>query len=742
MSKNGEKYQSPYWFINTLAVVVVVAIIIAAIKISIVDAKHWDAKSEELLQLNTERVALPMRGSILAHDGSPIAQTVELYTAYVDFAASRSDDTLYINVRHAAGDNRPDTLCLDTLCQFLATHYPKKTKAEYAMYITKKWKEDARDCILAENITEAQYDELYNLSIFANRRKTQKFKNSGLSRVRSYKRYYPYEGIAPIVIGRASQLTGDMIKRYPNYKDRREWHGSSGLELGLDSFLFGKYGSQQKQQLSNRFALRIVDQPVAGYDVVTTLDMTIQEIAERTLMEKVVEQHAEYGTAVVMEVATGEIRAMANVERNKKGKYTTYTKRNYATTNIEPGSVVKTLSLLVAMENCHIDPYKLFDSENPIPELKTLLEPHKNPLSARDVIVLSDNRGICKIIGSNYRGRYNDFVKDIQKTGLMKTMDCLYLPNMQKPYIKPIKFNLPWKYYAFAQMIFGYQNELSPVTTLSIYNAIANDGRLMQPKLIKSLMRNGEVDTVFAPVCLNEKFCTPQNAAILREMLHGVVYDVYESGGGGTARALRTGRVEIAGKTGTVQAQREIYFKTKDGRDTMTVDYDRAERRLAFAGFFPYDNPQYSCIVVIDKPDLHSAARVSGAVLRNIAEEMYGRNMLEERLQYTSNEKDKNPPQAIGIGDVNERVYAYLRQYPTPDTTHNVAVTSDNLLHIVEPEVPRVPSVIGMSAKDALYLLELQGLAVEMIGNGRVVHQSLSAGLSIQKGTNIKLTLN
>lgn len=729
----NRKINSRYWGIFAFILIIALLIFWFALKVSVIDAKEWNEKADSMLQLDSIRPALPMRGSILACDGTPIAQTIALYTAYIDFAAERLDDTLYINVVHP-DKSLPDTLFLDTICTYLAEHYPVKTKQQYIDYISNKKKKKARDCFLAENITEDQYNELYNLSPFAFRRKSRRLKRSGLTKVRTYRRCYPYGGLASVVLGRASELTAEMIKKNPDaYLNRAEWHGTSGLEAGLDSLLFGMYGRKQKQQMSNGFSIRVVDPPVAGYDVCTTLDMAIQEITERELMKVVSEQHAASGTAIVMDVKTGEIRSMANVERNKAGLYTFKTNRNYAITRVEPGSVIKTLSLLISMEHGHVDLERKFDSHGAIPEIGGYksIEAHLNPLTPRDVIVYSDNRGICKIVSDNYRGKYNDFVRDIYDSGLMQTMN-LPLPGALPPAINPIKFHEPWTYYSFAQMVFGYYNLLSPLTTLSVYNAIANDGRLMQPKLVKSLLRDNKVDTVFPPVCLNERFCSPSHAASLREMLHGVVQE-------GTARGIKFGRVDIAGKTGTVDAQNEYRYKDKDGVEKTRLEYDRSKRRLAFAGFFPYEKPQYSCIVVIDKPDLHSAGRVSGGVFRAIAEEMYSHRLLDEHVVYESTVKEKAPLSMKGRAGQAEQVYAVLKQYPLPDT---VSAEQPDTLPVSHKVVKVVPSVVGMGAKDALFLLEAEGLAVELSGRGRVVSQSLPAGTPLHKGKCIVLTLN
>lgn len=260
----------------------------------------------------------------------------------------------------------------------------------------------------------------------------------------------------------------------------------------------------------------------------------------------------------------------------------------------------------------------------------------------------------------------------------------------------------------------------------------------MQPKILKALMRNGEVDSVFAPVCLNEHFCTPEHAAQLRDMLYSVVNEK-----GGTATSIKDGRVTIAGKTGTANALEEIAHQDADGVIRYSEKYVDGLWRLAFAGFFPYENPQYSCIVVIDKPrmDTASAGKVSGGVFRAIAEEMYNRNMLVCDIDYqsTKEEEDKTPPRNDVPTESDRLIYEYLNQHPLPDTTRVVAdtIVTDT---IACDEV--VPSVVGWSAPEALNYLEREGFEVELQGMGRVEKQSLKPGIPKQKGMKIVLTLN
>lgn len=732
--KKKKRNNSPYWFVHLVALVAAGAILYAAVKTGIVDAPHWNRKAETMLKLDSIRLAAPRRGNILAHDGTPLAQTVALYTAFVDFKDPGIDTLLYVDIKHSHDSGIPDTLNLDALCSYLAQEFPVKNKEEYRQYITKKRLQESNSCVLAEDITDMQFEELKNLPLFQNKRKG---KRTGLTRLRSYKRYYPYDSLTSVILGRASQATAEMLSHHKNYK-RNEWHGTSGLERGLDSLLFGSYGTAQKQQEHWGFGMRVLEPPVAGYDVVTTLDMTIQEIAERNLMHMVRSQRAEYGTAVIMEVATGEIRAIANVEKNKEGKYTFKTRRNYAITAIEPGSVVKTLSMLMAMENGKVNPYREFNSAGAIPEIGGYksISYYKNPLTTQEVIIKSDNRGICKIVGDVYKGRYNDFVHDIRNSGIMHTME-LPLPDAQAPHVEPMAFEKQWQYYAFAQMIFGYHNRFSPITTLSVYNAIANDGKLMQPKLLKSLIRDGKVDSVFEPICLNEYFCTPEHAAQLREMLYGVVNTP-----AGTARGIQQGRVVIAGKTGTANATIETMSYDAGGKKQYGEKYADGLWRLAFAGFFPYENPQYSCIVVVDKPRVNTAwaGGVPGGVFRAIVEEMYNRNLLDCIVEYAPTDTLPQPPRNKVSHNLDKSVYNYLHQYPAADTATVEAARPDTII-TAHHDMPLVPSVIGWSAQEALYELEKIGMEVELQGMGRVKQQSLQAGIPLQKGMKIKLIL-
>lgn len=731
MSKKSKKKKinSPYWFVITISLLLSAAIIVAAVKTSIIDAPHWNKKAEGIWKLGTTSEAVPQRGDILAHDGTPLAQTVALYTAFVDFKDPRIDEKIYSNIVYPKHEGKVDTLNLDALCAYLAKEFPVKSQKEYHDYILKMRSKKSSSCVLAEDVTDMQYKALQKFVISL---RSKKSRTTGLTRLRAYKRFYPYDTLTSVVLGRATLATEEMLAKNPKYKNK-EWHGSSGLELSMDSLLFGEYGKVERRQEYLGSGVYEVQAPVRGYDVVTTLDMTIQDIAERNLMHMVRSQRAQYGTAVVMEVATGEIRAMANVELNSEGKYTYKTRRNYAITAIEPGSVVKTLSMLIAMENSNINPLREFNSEGAIPEIGGYkkIGHYKNPLTVQEVIIKSDNRGICKIVGDVYRGRYNDFVYDIRKSGILQTAS-LPLPEAQAPHVQPMEFKKQWQYFSYAQMIFGYHNRFAPVSTLSVYNAIANNGRLMKPQLVKALMRDGVTDTVFSAECINENFCTPEHAKQLREMLYGVVNTP-----AGTANVIQKGRVVIAGKTGTAKATVEKHYTDSKGRIRYREDYIEGIWRLAFAGFFPYENPQYSCIVVIDKPLVHKASSggVAGGVFRAIVEEMYSRNLLDCEVDYKENSDVKTPPRNYVTSHKDELVYEYLNQHPIPDTI----ARSTSTFSLQDSDV--VPSVIGWSAQEALYELECRGCEVEIEGVGRVAKQSPAAGLPLREGMKITLTL-
>ena len=728
-NKSKKRFNSPYWLVFTIFGLLATAIVYNMVRISIIEAPEWNKKAKEMLHLDTLHNVAPQRGDILAHDGTPLAQTVALYTVSIDFKDPGLDPYLYVNTIHPEGSPLPDTLNLDTLCEYLATHYPVRTKAEYAAYISQR-RDSLHYCELIKDIDVSQLNDLKALSIFKHKTKG---KNTGLVSSRVYKRLYPFDSLTSVVLGRASLVTAEMLEKDSTYQ-RNEWHGTSGLERGLEDVLFGTRGSSENRQRHWGFSQYVVIPPVPGKDVITTLDLTMQEIAERNLMEMVSKQHASYGTAIIMDVATGEIRAMANVDKNRKGKYTFKTSRNYAVTAIEPGSVIKTLSMAVALEKLgNIDVHRKFDSHGAVPEIRGFkaLKAYEDIISPHRVIVRSDNRGICKMITDIYRPNYNNFIEDVRETQIIKTGYLKELPGSMNPIINKLKLHpdTPHHFYSFAQAVFGYHSLISPLSTLSVYNAIANNGRLMQPQIVKGLMVNGEIDTIYAPICLNEQLCTPTHVQQLREMLYGVVYE-----DGGTAIRIRGGRVKIAGKTGTVTAQQEFEWKDSEGNIRHGVRYLEGEYRLAFAGFFPYDNPQYSCIVVVDKPRDHSAGGVAGGVFRAIAEEMYSRNLLSSDVDYRPISANKNIPQTKSTTQYDEAVYRYLNQYPLPDSNRvEVEHPSDN------PN--EIPSVLGYTAKDAMFILEQYGIEVEIIGMGRVENQSLAAGTPILPGMKITLML-
>ncbi len=743
--KRGEKVVgliravfNPYNIVMFIAVAISVSIFSNAFRVSVIEAPYWNARADSMLRLDTIMTSVPQRGDILARDGMPMAQTVALYTAFVDFSAPRVDEKIYTNITYPRGSSERDTLYLDHLCEYLAKNYPVKTKQEYADYITSRRKKKSNSCVLVEGMTNNQFEELKNFWVFDECRDGFR---TGLTRIRSYKRYYPYDSLTSIVLGRAVLATKEMLEKDTSYH-RNEWHGTSGLEYGLDKELFGIPGKTRRRQEAWGFGTEVIEPSIPGKDVVTTIDITIQEIAARNLIKEVAAQRAEYGTAIVMDVATGEIRAMINVDKDKNGKYTFKTRHNYATRIVEPGSVIKTLSMMLALNrNPHIDVHRKFNSQGAVPEVGSYkkIDCYQQVITPHQVIVRSDNRGICKIVSDTYRDNYRQFIYDIINTKIEETCN-LPMPGTMRPSIHDsIALKTQADYYSFAQMIFGYHNRYSPLSTLSIYNAIANDGRLMKPQIVKAYMHNGQIDTVFSPQCLNENLCSPDVARKLRAMM----YDVVNNDTIGTARRISKGRVKLAGKTGTVTAQREImipYMKNDTLKYKFKEKYVENERRIVFAGFFPYEKPQYSCIVLIDKPRDHSAGGVAGGVFKAIAEEMYSRNMLDCDVQYKTGNGDKNPPRNSSVSQCDEMVYDYLQQYPTVDTTKQVKVVATDVE--IDADSLSMPSVVGMTAADALYLLESMGLNVNLTGNaGRVAAQSLRAGTQLSQGMDVTLKL-
>lgn len=668
-------------------------------KTTVVQAAEWNKKADQVL---TETVPIePERGKLLADDGSVLAANLQYYVLRIDwFTDGIKTDTLMKDI---------GPLC-DSLAVFDnsmdAAQWKRKLLQDRKAILDaaknpapgKKPRKNRAYKLFPRMLTHKEYERVRQFP-FLRRAKNK----NGFYCEKHSRRMKPFGGMAARSIGNVGQNEVSS-----------SIHGHSGLEMALDSLLYGKPGVAQSTQLTNGIVRAESVPAVKGYDITTTINVQLQDIVENELNDMCLETGAEWGTCVLMEVATGEIKAISNLERsNTTGEYVEGV--NHAVLGYEPGSVVKTISMMVALEDGIIS-----NIEEPIATGSTWTYAGGNPITdshggatrtPRQIIETSSNIGMAKIIVRKYGDNPPGFRKRLEEMGFFE------------PFHSGIAGeNVPWFQDAeiknggrvtLSRQAFGYGSRIPPLCTLAMYNAIANDGKYVRPHLFKKLSREGEPDSIIPVTYIRKQVCSPENARKLRIMLHDVVW-----GSHGTARHwVQDKRVEIAGKTGTA-------FDVVGGKYS-------GKKRLAFCGFFPYEHPKYSCIVLMLGAD-RGAGASSGMVMKNIALKMYAHGLLGETPNYVEKPKDaKNYP----------TLFASMGDYVSNNIKRGLGIQAPHTYVRPKQVEKGVPNVIGLSVREAIKILEDAGLSVSFTGSGMVTGQSLAAGSHYARGQRINLRL-
>ena len=678
--------------------------------------KNWDDKADSVLM--KRKILYPKRGDILACDGSVLATNITSYTVRVDYRSQQFKEDRY-------------NAALDSLSDSLATYFGN-TKDYWKAYLKKplemKKEERPRWYKIVSDITYTEYLKLRTFPFFNIPNKNK----CGLVLDSKMRRRNPYGEMALRSIG----MVGEMPRRPGEV--RGEIRGVWGLERDLDSLLYGKPGVARIVPV-NRNTLNWTDTPaVDGYTIKTTIDINMQDIVENELSKVLVSTESDWGVAILMDVATGDIKAISNLERDPNGKG--YIEgMNRAILGFEPGSVMKPISMLIALEKGWVKPNQVITTGARYAYASGPAITDCSPVSsmtAMEVIERSSNIGMTKIIMPHLdsAAMYKECLREI---GFLDPMN-LHIAGERIPNIRNVgKSN--WDYIDVSRMTYGYTTQIPPIYTLSVYNAIANGGRYVRPRFVTNLIGNG-VDSVIPVSYMKDRICSEKNAEILREMLTRVVW-----GDHGTARrVMRSDVVKIAGKTGTCYSTFERLKTDKNGK-LITKDiygrdipqgtpghYDKNRKRLSFCGFFPADKPLYSCFVMVFNPKNSGlgAPATSGAVLKEIALKMYSRGMLGNVSDYRANSNPNTRPTLYATNESSKRenvceglcVDQFVRM---PD----VATTTG------------VPSVKGLGLREAIVTLEREGYNVEFEGDGYVVSQTPQAGYMADKGSSVKLTL-
>jgi cell division protein FtsI (penicillin-binding protein 3) len=670
---------------------------------TVIEAPEWNERARrELSRMDT---IAPARGNILADNGNILACNLKVYDIKIDLRHNKIKDLRSIPWSK-----------VDSLADSLDVYYPRISKLKenpdtFAKYswrarlhreLEKAPEKRPRALRLARNKSLDDFQKIKSFP-FLRDFKGKGFRNPLYKEERNI-RMYPYGRMAYRSIGRVNE---DAVSR--------QIHGYSGLEKDLDQLLYGKPGLAKKVALTNGITNWVATPPVRGFDIRTTIDIDLQDMLEEELHTICADAKAEWGTTILMEVKTGAIKAISNIELLDDGTYGEALNR--AVLPFEPGSVMKPISLMIAFEDGLVK--SVNDVVSCAPFQRTS-DPHGSGMKTmKQVIEQSSNPGIARVIFRGYQNDPAKFHDRLESLGFFEPIrsgiagECI--PRIRKLLPKDKRGNnitMTARHLDLARQAYGYNTELPPLFTLSVYNAIANDGRYVRPHLMKGLIDENGKDSVIPIQYIRDHICSAETARKVRECIEQVVWGEH-----GTAKAVRDDRIKVVGKTGTA-------YPVEKGI------YNTAKRRYAFAGFFPYENPQYSCIALVLGPSGTSANRTSGQIVKNMAVKMYSRGLLNNSSLYTSDTK-KGKPTVVGSEKCNRNMLASslgvssMRRYKTEKSAaHGV-----------------VPDVKGYDAPSAVKILEERGLNVKIHGAGHVVAQSIEPGTKTKKDQTITLHL-
>lgn len=697
-----------YTFVILMMVLAGIAIIVKAGVIMFAERNYWKDVADRFVK---ENVAIrPNRGNIISSDGQLMASSLPEYRIYMDFKAGGAiKDSLLM-------------LHLDSICDGLHQIFPDKSAREFKNHILKGRKQGSRNYLLyPKRISYIQYKEAKSLPVF----NMSKFRG-GFHEQTFNQRKKPFGSLA-------MRTLGDM------YADL-EQGAKNGLELHYDSVLKGREGITHRQKVRNQY-LNIVDiPPVDGCDIITTIDVGMQDIAEKALIDELKEINGTVGVAILMEVKTGEIKAIVNMTKCNDGVYREI-RNNAVSDMMEPGSTFKTASIMVALEDGKITPDQIVETGHGVYTMHGRpMRDHNwtrggyGAIDVTKVLMVSSNIGVSRLIDENYHDHPEKFVEGLYKLGLSTPLELDIPGAAKKPNIRmPNKDN--WSKTALAWMSIGYETQVPPINTLTFYNAIANDGVMVKPKFVKSIVKDGEVVEEVPTKVLNPSIASPKTIDQIQTILEKVVSE-------GLGKRAGSKQFSVSGKTGTAQVS-----QGRDGYKSGVMHY-----LVSFCGYFPSEAPKYSCIVAIQKRGLPaSGGQMAGKVFSEIAERVYAKHLAQDL-------KEAKDSTAILIPDVkrgNLTDAQYILEEIDIETQGVDASSSKKPIwgkpthqaeHIAleqkDIQEKRVPSVIGMGAKDAVYLLESLGLKVKITGIGKVRSQSIPAGNTLQKGRTIQLRLN
>ncbi len=650
----------------------------------------------------------PNRGDILSADGRLLSSSVPYYEIHLDLNSNALDRNLFKRK-------------LDSLSSCLSDLFKDKPAWQYKKELLDAYRKKSRYYLLKRNVTYRQMKELKKFPVL--RRGRYK---GGLIIIQTNKRILPQRELAARTIG------------YVTNDDRSN---VVGIEGAYNRFLKGQTGVRLMQRLSGNVWMPLKDanevEPKDGYDVVTTIDIDIQDVAENSLKQQLIRNNADHGVVILMEVKTGNIKAIANLERDKDGNYREL--YNYAIgESIEPGSTFKLPVLVAGLEDGAFSINDTVDTDHGRIKFYDKVIKDTRPggygkITVKRVLEVSSNVGMSKLIMDHYADHPRDLIDRLYSMRLNKKLG-IEIKGEGTPMIH-YPGDKYWSGISLAMISHGYEVRMTPLQILAFYNAIANNGVMVKPRFVKELKYHGRVVKKYGTVVLNPSICSKETLEKAHEMLEGVVEN-------GTAKNLRNKVYKIAGKTGTAQIANEKYGYHVNHKISYVA---------SFVGYFPADDPKYSCIVVVSAPSnsVYYGNLVAGPVFREVADKVYASSLDMQRdyLAYAGHSHDA-PYSKNGLLSEMKYVFnklgiSYLEDKKTEDKWGR-ASSRDSVVAVDPLKVTGflVPNVRGMGLEDALFLLESDGLQVIADGWGTVKKQSVAPGTKAQPGMTIRLEMS
>jgi cell division protein FtsI (penicillin-binding protein 3) len=647
------------------------------------------------------------RGSIYAADGRLLACSVPYYEIRFDAACENLTDRMFYAKVDSLG------LCLSRL-------FGDKSSSDYRRSLIRARQEGRRYHLIKRGVNYIQLKKLKTFPIF----REGKYKG-GLVYMQENKRIRPHQSLAGRLIGYTSRdINGNVV----------------GIDGAYNDHLAGTQGIRLMQRLSGDVWMPMNErneiEPKDGRDIISTIDVNLQDVAHKALLKQLATQGARYGTAVLMEVRTGEIKAMVNLGMDEHGFY--HEVQNYAIgESTEPGSTFKLPVLMAALEDGVIELEDSIDTGNGLFKYYDKIIRDDNAerggygkITVEEIFEKSSNVGMAKIITSAYKEKPSEFIDRLYAMRLNENLG-IEIRGEGKPEIR-YPGEKYWSGISLAMISHGYEIRITPLQTLTFYNAIANNGKMVKPRFVKEIRYHGKLIERYDTEVLKSSVCSRSTLNKVKRMLEGVV----ESG---TAKNLRDPQIKIAGKTGTNQ----IYNKKYGYKSNSEVSY-----QASFAGYFPADNPMYSCIVVVNSPskNVYYGNMVAGPVFLEIARKVYATSTDMHPFIARNNDSIYIPFTKTGN---REELKKTIKSLDIPVDNANIKsewVSTERKADGVEFSKRSVidglvPNVVSMGAKDAVFLLENAGLRVRMLGRGSVRNQSLQPGSRVRKGDQIVLEM-